>query len=306
METQKLSALLTVIQCGSITKASQVLGYTQSGLSHQIKALERELGFSVFVRSKAGVEPTAACQKLLPALRETVRWSRELEKVSASIRGVMTGKICIGSFTSLSVHWLPQVIRAFEAQYPQVELTLKDGGGEGMAEALENGQIDVGFGCRPQGGKTTWCPLFEDQLMVVAPADWDLGSTFPLQRFHGAAFIALPDDFDREVPALFQRYSVVPNVKFCATDDYTIISMVEQGLGMSILPELLLRGYRHCRIQTAPLDPVCHRELGIILPAERELSPATKKFIACAKRIPLSRQTDETKNIANITEETTL
>ena len=283
METQKLTALLKVIEYGSITKASEELDYTQSGISHMIKSLERDLGFPVLVRSTAGVEPTEDCKKLLPALRELVRWSGELDAIAASIKGLTTGKVRISSFTSLSVNWLPKVIRTFGEQYPNVEIELVESGGRSLADALENGLIDIGFGCRPQNTDTAWIPLFDDQLMVVAPTSMQIGTSFALQRFHGTPFIALPEHYDREVHEIFEAHHIVPDVKFTSTDDYTIISMVEQGLGISVLPEMVLQGYRHCNIQTAPLDPACKRQLGIILPSLNEASPATRKFIACAK-----------------------
>ena len=288
METQKLAALLQVIECGSITKASEELGYTQSGLSHLIRSIERELGFSVLLRSKTGVEPTEDCRKLLPALRKTVHWSKEIDVISTSIRGVLNGKIRIGAFTSLSVNYLPRVIRTFRAQYPNVELEIVDSGGKSLTNALESGVIDIGFGCRPKEAEVTWIPLFDDQLMLVAPMDAEIGASFPLNAFQGAPFIALPDSYDREVHDLFAAGGIVPDVKFTSTDDYTIISMVEQGLGVSVLPEMVLRGYRHCKVRIVPLEPVCKRKLGIILPAKKEVSPAARQFIACAKNIPFS------------------
>lgn len=285
METQKLAVLLRVIECGSITRASEELPYTQSGISHMIRALERELGFPVLVRSKTGVTPTEEGARLLPALRELVRWSGTLDEIAADINGVTTGRVRIGAYTSLSVNWLPRVLRAFGAQYPDVTLEVTDIGGQSLAEALEEARLDVGLGCRPPEGRTGWIPLFDDQLMVLAPADRPLGARFPLRQLDGAPFIALPEHYDREVHALFQTHGIVPDVRFSATDDYTIVSLVEQGLGISILPELVLRGYRHCRIRTAPLDPPCHRQLGIVLPSLNEASPATRRFVACAKRM---------------------
>ncbi len=283
METQKLAALLKVIECGSITKAGEELGYTQSGLSHMIRSLERELGFPMLLRSKSGVKPSADCLRLLPALRETVRWSNELDGLAASVRGVLGGKVRIGAFTSLSVNWLPRVIGAFRALYPNVELELVDSGGGTLLSALENGQIDVGFGCRPKGVNVEWIPLFDDQLMVLAPGDASLGDSFPLSGLHGAPFIALPETYDREVSELLEKNGIEPSIKFTSTDDYTIVSMVEQGLGISVLPELVLRGYRHCNIKTVPLEPPCRRTLGIVFCTERELSPAAKRLLACAK-----------------------
>lgn len=211
-----------------------------------------------------------------------------MDEMATSIRGVLNGKIRIGAFTSLSVNWLPKVIRAFREQYPAVELDLVDIGGTSLKDALENGLIDIGFGCCPENAEVTWIPLFDDQLMAVAPTNMKIGESFPLREFHEKSFIALPDSYDSEVHNLFMTNGIIPDVKFTSTDDYTIISMVEQGLGISILPEMVLQGYQHCNIQIVPLEPACKRKLGIVLPAGREKSPAARRFISCAKNTSLS------------------
>ena len=285
MDNTKLEILLSVIAHGSITRAGEELGYTQSGVSHLIKGLERELGFPLLIRGRSGVLPTADCQRLLPAMRQIVHWNAQLDSLASDVRGIVTGKLRIGSFTSISVHWLPQIIHVFQQRYPHMEIELVEGGDQALAASIEDGLIDIGFGRRPADIPADWLPLLDDQLMAVLPPDSFSGAAFPLQGFHQSPFIALPASFDREVHDIFQSHGILPDIKFSSTDDYTIISMVEQGLGSSVLPEMVLRGYRHCRIQTLPLQPACRRQLGIAVPSLKNASPAALRFIDCVHEV---------------------
>lgn len=287
MDTKKFETLLSVIDCGSITKAGEALGYTQSGISHMIQAIERELGFPVLIRNRNGVVPTEDGKKIIPALRQLVNWNEQFEQITASIQGITIGKVRIGTFTSMSVNWLPRIIKAFQSEYPNIAIELVEGGNQALFSEIGTGLIDVGFGSYPVGMEADWIPLFEDCLMAVLPPTYDIKglTVFPIQLFNHIPFITLPEYFDCEVQQIFQQNSILPDVKFSSTDDYTIISMVEQGLGCSILPQMVLQGYKHCNVQTLALGPYCRRQLGIVLPSLKNASPATKKFIQCAKTI---------------------
>ncbi|WP_185830569.1 LysR family transcriptional regulator [Siminovitchia terrae] len=287
MDTKKLETLLKVIEYGSITKAGEDLGYTQSGISHMIKSIERDFGFPVLKRNRTGVEPTDDCKRMIPTLRQMVNWNEQLEQIIASINGITIGKVRVGTFTSMSVHWIPKVIKAFQNQYPNIVIELVEGGGQSLSYGIENGLIDIGFGLRPTEINVDWIPLFEDCLMAVIPRTFQLDSAehFSIKHFDQSPFIALPEYFDREVQSVFETHGITPDIKFSSTDDYTIISMVEQGLGLSILPQMVLQGYIHCRVQTLPLEPYCKRQLGIVLPSIKNASPATEKFIECVKKI---------------------
>ena len=109
MDQNKRVALLTAIDLGNLTRAAEQLGYTQSGLSYVIKALEAELGFPLLVRSRAGVRPTDECQRILPLLRELDRKSRQLEQEAADIRGLAVGNVFIATCPSISRFWLPPI-----------------------------------------------------------------------------------------------------------------------------------------------------------------------------------------------------
>lgn len=285
METNKLEILLKVVEHGNMTKTSENINYTQSGISHMIKSLEKDLGFPLLIRNHNGVETTENCKKILPAIQQIVHWTEQLDQISASIKGLTTGKVRIGTFTSMSVHWLPKIIKLFQTRYPNVEIELIEGGDQSLVRGLEDGLIDIGFGRKPAETQADWLPLFDDCLMAVLPAGSFTGTAFPIKLFHQAPFIALPEYFDHEVNDIFQAKGIVPDVKFSSTDDYTIISMVEQGIGISVLPQMVLQGYKHCNIQAIPLKPYCKRQLGIVLPSINSASPATKKFIECVEEV---------------------
>ena len=285
MDSNRLEHLLKVIECGSITKASEELGYTQSGISHMVKALEKEFGFPLFARGRSGVEPTEDCKRIIPAIRQIVRWNEQLGQLTADIRGLTIGTVRVGTFTSVSVHWLPKILKRFQTQHPQVKIELIEGGDQSLAYALENGLVDVAFGRRPENPAADWVPLFPDQLMAVLPSGAWPGQSFPIAQFHKAPFIALPEHFDQEVQQIFRDKNIEPEIRFSSTDDYTIVSLVEQGLGYSILPQLVLQGYRHCGIQPLPLDPPQPRQLGMAVLSMENASAAVKKFMACAAEV---------------------
>ena len=131
MDQNKRVALLTAIDLGNLTRAAEQLGYTQSGLSYVIKALEAELGFPLLVRSRAGVRPTDECQRILPLLRELDRKSRQLEQEAADIRGLAVGNVFIATFPSISRFWLPQILRDFAQLYPGITVSIRESGQEG-------------------------------------------------------------------------------------------------------------------------------------------------------------------------------
>ena len=169
MDQNKRVALLTAIDLGNLTRAAEQLGYTQSGLSYVIKALEAELGFPLLVRSRAGVRPTDECQRILPLLRELDRKSRQLEQEAADIRGLAVGNVFIATFPSISRFWLPQILRDFAQLYPGITVSIRESGQEEQDEWLREGAIDLAF-CSYHDSPYHWIPFLEDEIWAAVPA----------------------------------------------------------------------------------------------------------------------------------------
>ncbi|MBR0039988.1 MAG: LysR family transcriptional regulator [Oscillospiraceae bacterium] len=275
----KLRALMSAVELGSLKAAAEALGCTQSAVSHMIAALEEELGFRLLRRARSGVKLTDEGERLLPFARALLSADEQLRQSAASIRGLDQGTVRIGAFTSVAVHWLPPVLKEFQRDYPKVEFKLLNGDYHDVNEWLSDGSVDIGFVALPCELKCETITLMEDRLLAILPRESRYASypRFPLTECEREPFISLLQSSDHDARRALEAAGVKPNVRFYTKDDYAIIAMVEQGLGMSIMPELLLKG-RHDDVLTLPLVPEAKRTIGIAFAAGSHPGPATRRF----------------------------
>ena len=279
MNLEKYRTLMTVVDCGSLTRAASELGCTQSAVSHGVDSLERELGFALLKRSRAGVRLTGEGERLLPAVRSLLAAAEQLDQTASSIRGLESGTVRIGAFTSVAVHWLPAVLKEFQQDYPHVDFKLLNGDYHDVEQWLSDGSVDVGFVALPAGVDCECIPLMEDRLLAILPrgSRFENYPKFPLVECETEPFISLLQSSDHDARRALEAAGVKPNVRFYTKDDYAVIAMVEQGLGISIMPELLLKG-RHDDLQILPLIPEAKRTIGLAIAAGRHAGPATRRF----------------------------
>ena len=141
----KYRTLAAAVELGSLTKAAERMGCTQSAVSHSIESLEKELGFSLIRRSRAGVSLTAEGEKLWPGVTGLLNSAERLSQLASSIRGLDSGLVRIGAFTSVAVHWLPSVLKEFQTDFPNVEFRLLNGDYNDVEQWLSDGSVDIGF-----------------------------------------------------------------------------------------------------------------------------------------------------------------
>ncbi|NCA78541.1 MAG: LysR family transcriptional regulator, partial [Alphaproteobacteria bacterium] len=286
MDIRKWEVFLKAVDLQSLTRAGEELGYTQSGVSHMMKSLEDELGFSLLIRKHQGVFPTNQGEQILPMVRELTRMNEKLEQTVSGIKGIQTGTLTIGSFSSISFHWLPRVMKKFQMQYPGITLKLMEGGVDEMEELMEGGKVDMAFFSRQPHHTFDWIALMKDPMMAVLPLGHPRseGSRFPMKDFMEEPFVITAMGFDYDINGTLKNNGIQPEIQFSCMDDLTVISMVANGLGLSILPKLVLQGHEN-QVAAVPLSPAAHRELGIGLLSWKKASPAAKSFVEMAKRI---------------------
>lgn len=279
MNIEKFEILLAVLETGSLSLAAERTGITQSAVSHSLTALERDFGFTVLTRNRGGVTLTSEGEQILPAIRNLINSAERLEQTASSIRGLDTGIVRIGAFTSVAVHWLPMILKAFQTDYPNVDFRLFNGDYHDVNQWLSDGSIDIGFVNLPCDINCECIALMEDRLLAILPEKSRFANypKFPLIECETEPFISLLESSDHDARRALDAAGVKPNVRFYTKDDYAIIAMVEQGLGMSIMPELLLKG-RHDRLLTLPLVPEAKRTIGLAIAAGSKAGPATRKF----------------------------
>jgi DNA-binding transcriptional LysR family regulator len=124
MNIQKYEAFLKTVEMGSLTKAAQALGYTQSGISHMLNALEKDWSLTLLSRDRSGVSITSDGLQLLPLVQNICNAHRELINKIGNLHGLESGLVRIGTFTSVAVHWLPNMIKTFQNEYPNIDFEL--------------------------------------------------------------------------------------------------------------------------------------------------------------------------------------
>ncbi len=285
MDLKKYKVFLTAIDLGSFTKAAAQLGYTPSGVTHMMNGLEDELGFQILTRGKTGVMLTENGERLVPLLRELLRMEEDFSQTVSEINGLNTGTIRIGSYSSIAVHWLPQIIKSFQEDYPNIRITLMEGIRQEVVKWLEERKIDLGFISYQRGMKFDWVPLKDDPMLAVLPSTHALANEkeYPIQNCESEDFIMPACGYDYDVVELFGRTKIAPNIRYETFENYAALSMIECGLGMSIMNELITKG-RTCNVAKLPLKPKQYISLGIAVPNTEKLPPAAKKFITYCKK----------------------
>ena len=265
MDSKKLEILMTAADLGSFTKASEVVGYTQSGLTHMMDALEREVGFPLLQRSHNGIRLTEQGTQLMPAIREFLQANANLENQIRTIANQKTGVIRIAAYSSIAMHWMPEILYRFRRLCPEISVDLRmvDHALEPF-ELLESGQTDVIFASRQNYSFCDWTPLYREKMYAILPRDYPLveNGVFPLTEFAGKEFLMPHGRFDIDVKAALAPVGIKLNVRASRVDDETVIRMVGRGLGVSMMTELMIRG-RTDDVLCVPVSPLTLRELGM-------------------------------------------
>jgi len=284
MSMKKYEVLVKTVELGSLTKAAEALGSTQSRVSHVLKELEQEFGFSLLQRSRSGIRLTEAGKRLLPKMQTVLQENKNLLELATEIRNADTGTVRIGAFTSVAVHWLPGMIRDFQDKHPKVELQMLNGDYHDMEQWLKNGEIDLGFVSLPAPEGVHTIALAEDPLVAVFPKGHPLtkNTTIAVEDLSHDPFISLRQSSAQDIHRALDKVGVRPNIKYTTRDDYAILAMVEQGLGISIVPQLLIQG-RTQNLDVRPLSPSASRTIALAI-AEENLSPAVQAFIETAQQ----------------------
>ncbi|MEG0779514.1 MAG: LysR family transcriptional regulator [Oscillospiraceae bacterium] len=286
MDITKYEVLLRAVDCGSLTRAAEEMGYTQSGISHMMKSLETEFGFPVLLRSRSGVTLTRGGEAILPYIRTIVTANAHLNQNISKLNGLDTGSITIGEFASISIAWMPHIIDAFHRDYPNIALHFVEGSTQELEQLFEEKRLDLGFFSFQPHMRFDWFPLKRDPLFAILPLNHPCANfdSYPISAFQNEPFVIPAMGSDYDIRRVLKEANVQPTCPFSTMDDYAAIAMVEQGLCVTLCPEMILQGHS-AKVAILELDPPQYRTIGIVAPSFDMLSPAAKKFAAYAKRI---------------------
>lgn len=283
MDAKKLEILMTAIDLGSFSKASEVVGYTQSGLTHLVNSLEREIGFPLIKRSHNGIALTEQGNMLMPVIREFLQANTNLENKIQAINEKQTETIRVAAYASIAMHWMPEILYRFRRRCPNVDVDLRmvDNALEPF-ELLQEGKTDVIFASRQKCSHCDWIPLYNELMYAILPKNYPINgrTAFPLEELEGKDFLMPYGRFDIDVHAALAQVGVRVKEKTSYVDDETVIRMVGKGLGVSMMTELMIRG-RTDDVICVPVVPKTIRELGMGLPKSEKMSESVMKLREC-------------------------
>ena len=237
------------------------------------------------VRTSSGIQPNSEGAMLLPVIRQLLSDSEVLEQYIAKIKGADTGRIRIAAYPSVATYWLPEIIRDFQKDYPHVEIQITEMGSGTIEEIMENRQAELCIYAGGEGKGFEWVPLCRDRMLALVPPDHPLAAreAVRLEDLAAEEFIMPMPDYDGEVRFILDKLDHWPHILFSACSDYAIINMVTEGLGVSVLSELLLRNYSHHAV-ALPMDPPQERMLGMGVSQVKTASPVTRNFMEYVRR----------------------
>jgi DNA-binding transcriptional LysR family regulator len=277
LDVKRLRVLREVAAQGSFSAAAEALAYTQSAVSPQIAALEREAGTKLVERTARGVHTTEAGEALVRHAEAILARLSDAEAELEAMAGLRGGRLRIVAFPSAGATLAPRAIASFREQYPGVDLTLIPGEPEDGLAALKSGDTDIAllietsFDCvSDEGIERTH--VMTDPMYAVLPAGHPLAQRrrLRLEDLAGEAWItgssmelACPDG--RILVRACQGAGFEPRIAFNSEDYLAIQGFVAAGMGISLIPDLALLAVR---------DDVVVRSLGKRPPA-REIVAAT-------------------------------
>lgn len=283
MDTARYRAFVEAVDKGSLSQAAKALNYTPSGVSQLISALERDLGFPLLERTKHGVRLTKTGETLLPVVRAIVQEEERLKEMSSEINGLTIGSVTIGSYPSVATHWLPKVIKAFHEHYPKIEIRVMEGIHQEIDDWLSTYQVDLAFMSQAPNSPYEWIPLGTDSMVAVLSLDHPLANAdyYPIERVEEEAFIMPGLGHDIDTMHVLEKYDLKPHVVIETIENASMLAMVEQGMGMSVVNSLLTKKLNF-DIALVPIQPENSIIFGLAIQSLSDASPAVRRFVEYA------------------------
>ncbi|MGB3786865.1 MAG: LysR family transcriptional regulator [Phormidesmis sp.] len=277
IKLSQLQILVAVAKHENFSEAALGLGISQSAVSHAIASLEDYLGIVLFNRGRHGATLTPAGDRILTHAETITNSTAAILQEAAIAKGLEKGQVRIASFRSISTHILPKALRTFHQKLPGITLNLTEhDSNKAVEQALKEGRADIGIVLMPAGkGLSAW-ELLQDEFVVLLPSEVELkNNMLSWDELSKQPLIMPPVDYPAMRPvyehinALGHWLNVVNEVE----TDAAIVSLVEQGIGGTILPRLAAEPIPKS-VQVFSLPKPLVRTIGVAIATETLQPPA--------------------------------
>ncbi len=282
MDTLKIKAFLLIEKHGSFSGAAEELSYTPSALSHMADALEKELDVHLFKRTHKGVEITPEGKRLAAHFRAVADAETALLDAAASLHADQEAELRIGTFSSIALHILPEILQKFKSVNPTVKISILVA--DNFSTWSSGEMPDVIFSDKLPDCMTEWYPMTEDAYAAVVPSDQFPGRrSVSREELYAFSYIQTNESF---LNSYFDCSKFKEMIQLTSAEYGSVISMVREGIGVAVLPRLAMRERPH-GVRVLHLLPKTVRTLGFAFREDGKCSAAARRFIQFLKESPL-------------------
>lgn len=267
-----------VVEQGSFRKAAEVMNLTPSAVSHSISAMEQELGFTLFTRSKNGISLTNYGETLQPYINAVLSSEESLNQAVFNLNGLQQGIVKIGCFSSVCTNWMPDIIKSFKEEYPGINLEIYQGTYADVSEWIKNGTVDMGFLSVSSAKDLPIVPLYRDPLLCVVPKGFAKNpatEAMTISEMHDKVFVSQMESTDADIQKFLQDNGLNVRSAYHVVDDLSQIAIVAKGLGICIMPRMVMNDIPYM-VDMYPTDPAASRIIGISVRNPNFMAPAVK------------------------------
>ncbi|MEQ6959536.1 LysR family transcriptional regulator [Staphylococcus arlettae] len=284
MDIKQMSYFVEVVNEGGMTNASKSLYIAQPTISKAVKDIEKELGMLLFDRSKRELKLTDAGQVFYQKCKEILALYNNLPVEINSLLGLETGHISIGLSAVMNMNKFIQILGEFHKLYPNITYNLVENGGKMIESQLANDEIDIGITTLPVDGTIfNSIPLYQEDLKLVLNKEHHLAhrKTVEMKELANEDFILFNEDFylNDKIREAAKNAGFIPKTISKISQWNFIENLLNAHLGVSILPDNIVRmldsNFKHININ----DSAMKWELGVIWKKEKYLSHATRQWI---------------------------
>lgn len=269
----------TVVEQGSFQRAAEVLNLTPSAISHSISTAEKELGFPLFNRNKNGVTLTSYGENLQPYILTVLNSDAKLQQAILEFNGLTHGSVKIGTFSSVCNSFIPDLVTSFSKLHPNIEIKIYQGTYDDVYSWIKTGVIDLGFLSESSCKDIPITPLYQDELLCIAPKTFRRKhrNYVELKELKEENFVSQRESTDADIQNLFQKYQLKIRSSCHVVDDLSTIAMVAAGLGICIMPKLVMQNIPY-DVDMYHLKPAEHRTIGLCCLNAELMAPAVKSM----------------------------
>lgn len=260
----KYDVILEVVKTNNISQAAKNLNYSQSAISQTIKSFENDMGFPIFKRTNSGVKLLPNAKSVIKSLEIIHQENLKLQQLSDSMTQSEIGTVRIGSFISIAMIYLPNILKEFTAKYPKIKFEIFTGNQQEICEKLRLNEIDIAFTSMYGMEEFSYEIFLQDEFVIVLPQTHPLVTepSISINRIVDETYILSGERFDFEIGSFIHSLGLEPQYTFEIFDELVALKLIEAGFGISIFSKFFLDSIpNHVNVAIRPINEHYYRSL---------------------------------------------